>query len=153
MITRLTLIALLLASTAHAQEVRPVPDYLSYATAAVNPSIAIWKAVHSEHKVCSLAQLGISEVVGNGATLTMKHFIKSPRPVTGLAPDGMPSGHSMNGVLGSISSGWRIGASFSIGTGILRSTKGANRHTAPQIAMGLVIGAGAELTGHLLHCQ
>lgn len=151
MITRLTLIALLLASTAHAQEVRPVPDYLSYATAAVNPSIAVWKAMHSEHKVCSLAQLGISEAVGNITTLTMKHFIKSPRPVAELAPDGMPSGHSMNAVLGSMSSGWKVGVSFSVGTALLR--KGANRHTTSQVLAGLGIGVGAELSGHLLHCQ
>lgn len=151
MITRLTLVLLLLSPAAYAQEVRPIPDALSYATAAVNPSIAIWKAVHSKHKVCSLTQLGVSELVGNGVTLTMKHFIKSTRPAASLAPDGMPSGHSMNSMLGSMSSGWVVGASFSIGTGALR--KAANRHTTNQVLVGWAIGAGADLSGHLLHCE
>lgn len=134
----------------HAQEpVKPWADVTSYGTAAVNPVTAAIKAWHSSDPACALGRLAISEAIGNGVALVMKHFIVSPRPCLGCPPDGMPSSHVMNSSLGMFSSKW--GFTATIATGFLRHE--ANRHTWQQIATGAAIGVGAELGGRLIPCQ
>lgn len=140
-----------LAPAAGAQEaVRPVPDVVSYGTAAINPSIALWKALHSSDKLCQLSRLGVAEIVGNGATLTIKRLRfghpDAERPCAGCTPDGDPSGHSMNGAIGAFSSGW--GISFALPTPWLRVE--ANRHTKTQAVKGTLLGLGAEAFSHLI---
>jgi hypothetical protein len=125
-------------------------DGVSWATAFVNPTIAVIEALRSEHRWCKLGQLGISELVGNVAVLTLKHFIVSPRPCFGCRPDGQPSGHSMNSVLGYRAWNPGIGLSFTFATGGLRHE--ANRHEWDQIVRGWLLGAGADTVGALLRC-
>lgn len=147
----LLLVLLLSVPLAAQQPVREVPDVASWATAAVNPAIGVWRAVHAPDPMCRLSQLGLAELIGNGTVLLIKHFVTSQRPCAGCRADGMPSGHSMNSVIGLGSSrGWRIGVSIglAVGTGGLRSA--ANRHTAPQVAVGLGIGVGADALSHLI---
>jgi membrane-associated phospholipid phosphatase len=154
--TLLCLLLLLLTPTALSAQtlpmtpVEPWSDALSYGTAVVNPSIAAWKAWHSNSRGCKLFQLAIAELTGNGTSLTIKHFTNSPRPCFLCQPDGMPSGHTMNAAIGQIESGFAIGYTFSWGTGILRTT--AHRHTPTQVVAGWLIGAGADALGHLKHC-
>lgn len=124
-------------------------DWASYGTAAVNPTRAAVDAFRAEHRWCQLGRLALSEGVGNGVTLALKHVIRSPRPCVGCRADGMPSGHSMNSVVG-FSRHWQLGAAFAWGTQALRGE--ANRHTVPQRLAGLAIGVGAELTGRLIPC-
>lgn len=123
-------------------EVRSLPDAISWATAAVNPSVAVYKAIRSPEPICQLSRLLVAEGIGNGLTFFGKRFITSPRPAAGLMPDGMPSGHSMNSVIGIDSTGWALGGSFAIGTGALRVV--AQRHTKTQVVMGLLLGGVAE---------
>jgi len=147
---RVLLVLLLLAAPVHAQE--PVvrwADWASWGTAAANPTIAVVRAARSESPKCRLAQLALSEAVGNGATFAVKHLVASPRPCLGCAPDGMPSGHTMNSTIGY--TGWRYGMAFSFATGQLRQD--AHRHTLPQVLAGLGIGIGAEFAGRLVKCQ
>lgn len=141
---------LLLASPVSAQDVRPVPDVLSYGTAALNPALATWKAWHSADPVCGLSKLAISELVGNGAVLVLKRVIHSPRPCPGCVADGMPSGHSMNGAIGAFSNGgW--GFAFTVPTPFLRVE--ANRHTRKQAVVGTLIGLGADAFGqYVMKC-
>jgi membrane-associated phospholipid phosphatase len=145
-------LVVLAARSASAQvpvPVAPWADWASYGTALVNPVTAAVSALTSHDKVCRLGQLGISELVGNVATLTLKRLIVSPRPCLGCAPDGMPSGHTMNSTIG-FSSRWKVGVLFSVGTAELRAD--AHRHTPWQVAAGAAIGVGAEAAGHLLRC-
>ncbi len=145
----LNLALLLFPLTVHAQEpVTTWADVASYATAAVNPTIATVEAFRSTQKACRLGRIALSEGILNGVGLTMKHFILSPRPCIGCAPDGMPSGHSGNSMIGA--SGWRYGIVFGATTGSLRMQ--ANRHTHTQVAAGLLLGAGSEFAGRLIHC-
>lgn len=123
-------------------------DGVSWGTAFVNPTVAVVKAWQSDDKKCRLGRLALSEGILNGVSLTLKHFIVSPRPCLGCAPDGMPSGHSGNSVIGS--SSWNFGIVFAASTGALRME--ANRHTPKQVAAGLLVGAGAELAGRLIRC-
>ena len=133
-----------------AQEpVAKIPDAVSWGTAFVNPAIAAVKAARSATPKCELLRLGLSEAVGNVATIAIKHFVVSPRPCLGCAPDGSPSGHSMNATIGV--SGWRYGLLFSVGTMQLR--REANRHTLPQVLQGFAVGIGAEAAGRLLKCE
>ena len=144
-------LVLLLASPARAQEpVEKWADYTSWATALANPTIAAVQAARSSDPKCRLGQLALSEAIGNGATLALKHLIVSPRPCVGCAPDGMPSGHTMNSAIG-VSSRWQVGLFFTLGTAELRTA--ANRHTPAQVAAGAALGFVAEWAGHrLLHC-
>lgn len=144
---------LLLALPAAAQipvPVSPLADWASYGTAAINPTMAAVEVWRSPQRGCRFAQLAISEAVGNGVALTLKHFIVSPRPCIGCTPDGMPSGHTMNSIIG-VSASWRVGMLFAVGTGGLRMA--AHRHTLWQVAAGAALGVGAEATGRLLKCQ
>ncbi len=142
---------LLLAQMVSAQvPVSPVPDWASYGTAAVNPTIAAVEAWRSPSRACRFGQLAISEAVGNVAALTLKHFIVSARPCLGCIPDGDPSGHAMNSMIGFSARNWGFGLSLGLFTGDLRYE--AHRHFPSQIAKGLVLGALAEGAGHLLRC-
>lgn len=145
----------------HGQE-RPVvewSDWSSYGTAIGNPlsaGIAGWR---SGNTGCALERLAISEGVGNLATLGIKHFVTSPRPCLGCAADGLPSGHTMNSVIGATGAQWgglrswqrwAVSSGLVVLTGFLRHD--ANRHTWTQVASGAAIGAGAEAFGQLLRC-
>lgn len=132
-----------------AQELKPWPNAISYGTALVNPVMAVVDAWKSNDRPCKFGRLALSELVGNGTTLVMKHFIVSPRPYIGSKPDGMPSGHTMNSSIGMFSSKW--GFVFAVATGVERHE--ANAHTWKQIGMGAAIGVGSELTGHLIRCK
>ena len=148
---RVLLVLLLLAAPVHAQE--PVvrwADWASWGTAAANPTIAVVRAARSESPKCRLAQLALSEAVGNGATFAVKHLVASPRPCLGCAPDGMPSGHTANSAIG-FSRHWQLGLAFTLGTAALRTD--ANRHTKEQVFWGAVLGFTGEAAGHLLKCQ
>jgi membrane-associated phospholipid phosphatase len=143
--------ALALAAPAAAQvPISPAPDVLSYATAVINPALGVVDALRAADRGCRLARLALSEGIGNGLALTLKHFIVSPRPCLGCLPDGMPSGHTMNSVIG-VSSHWQLGVAFTLETGALRQA--AHRHTLPQVLAGAGIGVLSESVGHLLRCQ
>ncbi len=146
------LVALCCVVPLRAQEpVARVPDVASYATAAVNPAVAVYKAIRSDQPWCHLAQFGVSELIGNGSTFGLKKAIVSARPCAGCAPDGMPSGHSMNSVIG-VSSNWRVGIYFSLGTAQLRQE--AHRHTPWQTVAGLALGGASEWAGQrLVRCR
>lgn len=134
----------------HAQApVQPWADVSSYPTAMVNPATAAIEAWRSNDRACRFGRLALSEAIGNGVALTLKHFIVSPRPCLGCVPDGMPSGHTMNSAIGMFSSRW--GFTATIATGVLRHE--ANRHTWKQIAAGAALGVGAETAGLLLKCR
>jgi membrane-associated phospholipid phosphatase len=144
----------------HAQApVKPWADWSSYGTAVGNPGAAAVDAWRSDRRGCNLARLALSEGVGNGITLWAKRTYDSPRPCLGCAPDGMPSGHTMNSVIGSSQWGgglkpWQhylIAGGLVAATGWLRHD--ANRHTWRQIAAGAVLGVGAEAAGHLITCR
>lgn len=145
---KLALLFLLLAAPCAAQEVRPLADVGSYGTALVNPLTAAVAAWRSPSRGCRLARLALSEAIGNGLTIGLKRVLVSPRPCLGCAPDGMPSGHTMNSLIGASSSRW--GFTASIATGALRH--GANRHTWPQVLAGAAVGVGAEAAGRLVRC-
>ncbi len=146
------LLIVALAGPVAAQEpVNKAADYASWGTALANPTIAAVKAARGPDPWCHLGQLGLSEVIGNSASMTLKHFIVSPRPCLGCAPDGMPSGHTMNSAIG-VSSNWRIGLFFTLGTASLRQE--AHRHTPLQVLMGAALGGGAEWAGQkMLRCK
>lgn len=146
------LILVLVAGPAHAQQpVNHWADWASYETAAVSPAIAAVKAWKSPDRSCKLKQLALSEGIGNGLALAMKHFIVSPRPCVGCSPDGMPSGHAMNAMIG-VRASWKWGGAAALATEELR--RDANRHTRTQGAVGLGLGALAEFAGHtFVHCQ
>jgi membrane-associated phospholipid phosphatase len=150
---KLLLLALLLlpqmASCQTLPPVQPWADAASWGTALINPSVAAIEAWRSPQRKCRLGQLAISEAIGNGVAITLKHFVVSPRPCFGCPTDGMPSGHTMNGVIG-FSSSWRVGVGFAWGTAVLRTE--AHRHTPWQVAAGAALGIGAEAAGHLLRC-
>ncbi len=134
-----------------AQEpVRSLPDKVSYGTALINPAIAAYRAARSAHPWCELGRLGLSEAIGNVSVFALQRFVVSPRPCLGCGRNGLPSGHAMNSVIG-ISSTWRFGIYFSVATAHLRSV--SNQHTKTQAALGLLLGAGAEVAGQkLLRC-
>lgn len=141
---------ILMGVSARAQQpVQKFPDVVSYGTALINPTVAMVDAWRSPSRGCHFARLALSEAVGNGIALTMKHFIVSPRPCLGCAPDGMPSGHTMNSAMGIFSSQW--GFTATIATGVLRHE--AKRHTWQQIAMGAAVGVGSEAAGRLIKCE
>jgi len=134
----------------HAQEpVKPWADVTSWGTSFVNPGIAAVEAWQSNDRACRFGRLALSEAIGNGVALAMKHFIVSPRPCLGCNAMGMPSGHTMQSSIGMFSSRW--GFTATIATGVLRHE--ANRHTWQQIAAGAAIGVGAEAAGRLIKCQ
>lgn len=116
----------------------------------VNPTIAAVNAWRSPDRACRFGQLALSEAIGNGVALILKKGLVSARPCLGCQPDGMPSGHTMNGTIG-FSSRWKYGVVFSVATAELRTD--AHRHTPWQVAAGAVLGVGAEAAGHLLKCQ
>lgn len=140
--------------------VAPVPDWASYATAAANPSIAVWHAVRSDDRWCQLGQLGVSALVTTGVGLTAQHFIVSPRPCVGspgCSGNGGPSMHAAIGVLG-ISKGFRSGLGVTVSVTLAVGTAGARvdaeRHTVTQAAAGVALGALAEWAGHaLVRCE
>lgn len=139
-----------LATPAAAQPpVEPWANWASYGTALVNPAIAAVDAWRSPHRGCRLGQLAISELVGNAASMTLKHFLVSPRPCLGCGSDGMPSGHTMNSTIG-VTARWKVGVLFTVATAELRTD--AHRHTPWQVAAGAALGFGAEAAGHLLRC-
>lgn len=154
----LVLMFLLISSSAGAQQlpVRAWSDWSSYGTAVGNPGAAAVAAYRSEHPACNLGRLALSEGIGNGLTLAAKHSFASPRPCLGCAPDGMPSGHTMNSAIGSWTAwghGWKgklLSAGLVASTGFLRHD--ANRHTWRQIAAGALIGFGSEAAGQLIPC-
>jgi len=148
---------LLVASTASAQEsVREVPDVISWGTAAVNPALGVWRAIHSGDPQCKLSQLLVSTGIASSGLL-LQHFIRSPRPCLGspgCSGNGMPSMHSAYSTIGALSgsgSGWKnigIGVTFSVGTGVGRRL--ANRHTTPQVLGGMSLGWLSEFLGQAL---
>jgi membrane-associated phospholipid phosphatase len=149
---RVLALALLLLMSEPAAAQPPVErwaDWASFGTALVNPTIAAVDAWRSPRRGCRLGQLAISELVGNAASMTLKHFIVSPRPCLGCASEGMPSGHTMNSTIG-FSSRWKVGVVFTVATAELRTD--AHRHTPWQVAAGAALGIGAEAAGHLLRC-
>src|ERR1044071_4925460 len=127
---KLLLVVLLVGLPATAFAQQPVTrwaDWASYGTAAVNPTLAAWDARHSR---CKLARLALSEGIGNGLTLALKHRVISARPCLGCVPDGFPSGHTMNGLVG-FSRNWKVGLAFGLATAELRNE--ANRATPWQV--------------------
>lgn len=142
----------LLATPARAQEpVVPWADALSWGTALANPTIAGIQAARSADPKCELGRLLISEALANAATLTLKHFIVSPRPCLGCGADGFPSGHTGNSAVG-LSQHWTIGLSLTLATADLRHQ--ARRHTVPQVIAGALIGTLADVAGQrLLRCR
>jgi len=137
------------AQTLPMQPVQPAWDWASYGTAAVNPGVAAYKAIR--HKDwCKLGQLGISELIGNTVTIVVKRHVESPRPCFMCPPDGMPSGHSMNGAIGAwANGGW--GYAFTVVTPFMRYE--ARRHTKKQAVFGTLLGVGSDAAGHLLRCN
>jgi membrane-associated phospholipid phosphatase len=148
---------LVLARPVQAQP-RPVTqwsDWASYGTALGNPAAAAVAAWRSDHRLCALGQLALSEGVGNGITIWSKHVITSPRPCLGCDPDGSPSGHTMNSVIGFSrwSHGWvqyLVAGGLAAATGWLRHDAG--RHFWRQIGEGALLGVGAEAAGQLIRC-
>lgn len=147
----LFVLCLQMPTYAQQRPVREWADWSSYGTALVNPTNAAVHAWRSGDRWCELGQLAIAEGVGNGTALVIKHFVKAERPCLGCAPDGEPSGHSMNATLGYRTSDWRYGMVFAWGTGLLRNL--ANRHYWYQIGSGILLGVGADWVGHLLKCR
>ena len=142
------LVFVLLPHVLWAQEVNKWANGVSWATAFVNPTVAAVDALKSEQKGCRLARLALSEAIGNGVTIVLKHVIESPRPCVGCAADGFPSGHTANSFIGV--SGWRYGFAFGFTTGQLR--RDAHRHTFPQVLAGAAIGIGSEFAGRVVKC-
>ncbi len=134
----------------NAQAVNRLPDAISWGTAFTNPTLAIVDAIRGPQTKCHLARLALSEAVGNGLTIGLKHLIVSPRPCVGCGVDGFPSGHTMNSTIG-FSRDWRVGLSFTLGTAILRHE--AHRHTSQQVLAGALVGIGAESIGRLVPCE
>lgn len=158
-------LALLAAAPLQAQ---PLPvarwaDWSSYGTAIANPADVAIRAVR-DRDWCALGRLGIQEAVGNGATWGLKRaFYGQPvaeRPCLGCAPDGEPSGHTMNSGIGADAArwgfadrwkGWIVSAGLVALTGLLRHE--ANRHYWHQILAGAAVAAGADAAGYLLRCE
>lgn len=154
---RLLAIVILLCTAipVQAQEVKPLPDWVSYGTAGVDAAKSAFDAWRAPDRGCRFARLGLSEAIGNGVTLAVKHFVHSDRPCSGYTAscgsDGQPSGHTVNSFIGGLDSP-RLGWSFGVTTGLLRSA--ANRHFPFQIYTGALIGIGADLLPRaFLHCQ
>lgn len=150
MLKRISIVAVLLLSASPLYAQQPVTkwaDWSSYGTAAVNPALAAWDARHDR---CKLARLAVQESIGNGLTLALKHRIVSVRPCVGCAPDGFPSGHTMNSLIG-FSRNWKVGLAFGLATAELRNE--ANRHTPWQILAGAGVAVAAEASGYLIRCQ
>jgi membrane-associated phospholipid phosphatase len=146
----LLLVLLLCVPLSAQQPVQPWADYASYPTAFVNPTVAAVDAWRSSSRACHFGRLALSEAIGNGVTLALKHVIVSPRPCMGFGcqADGMPSGHTMNSAIGMFSS--RYGFTATIATGGLRMA--AHRHTWQQVLAGAAVGVGAEAAGRLVRC-
>lgn len=156
---------LMLSAPVQAQPrpVREWADWASYGTAMANPAGALQAALAGDHKACDLGRLAIREVVGNTATIGLKHWRygepDAVRPCLGCAPDGDPSGHTANGIIGSSTawSGlhgwvrWVVVASTAAATGLLRHD--SFRHFWEQIGKGALVGVGAEASGYLLRCK
>lgn len=132
-------------------------DYVSWATAAVNPVWGTIEAARGERPGCHLGQLALSASVGLGTAFTLQHVITSPRPC--CPGNGMPSAHATASMLGlsqpSPARGFSLRMTVGVGsagaTAVLRPI--ANRHTKTQAAFGIVLGAGSEAVGHLLRCD
>jgi len=140
-------LVLLLSAPLCAQDVRPVPDALSWGTAAVNPTVGLVRAFQSEDRACHLKRLAVSGGIASTGIL-LQRVIDSPRPC--CAGNGMPSLHAAFGSVGS-SWSWGFGASFAVGTGGLRVA--ANRHTRGQAWAGVLLGMGGELASQLIRCE
>ncbi len=138
-------------------------DWSSYGTAVANPANAAIRAIR-DHHWCELGRLGIQEGIGNGVTLGLKNVAyglpAAVRPCAGCAPDGWPSGHTMNSGIGADAArwgfadrwkDWAVSAGLVFLTGLLRHE--ANRHYWSQIGVGAAIAAGADAAGYLLHCE
>lgn len=134
----------LLPHVLFAQEVNRWADDVSWGTAFINPAISAVQAARSDTPKCQLAQLGVTAGILTAAVVATKHFVTSPRPCAGCAPDGWPSGHTAFSGLGA--HGWRYGFEFT--TASLRML--AHRHTAPQVTAGALYAAGATLAGEKL---
>jgi membrane-associated phospholipid phosphatase len=134
------------------------PEVASFATAAVNPTMAVIKAWRSQHRWCHLGQFVIAQGIGQTTTFGMKHFINgksAERPCIGCDHDGMPSGHSMNSAIGAgwPANGWQWGMSIGFTLATMELRRAAHKHTTPQVLAGAGIGLGSEWAGHhLLHC-
>lgn len=152
MIGPVGLLVVALQVTQPLQPVAPVPDTVSWGVAAIDP---VWSAVaawRGPSRGCALVRLGVAEAVGNGVALLVKSRVRSARPCTGCPADGMPSAHTMNGMIGTglgTPVGWGLG--LGVGTGALRVL--AHRHTWPQVVAGLGLGLGADLAGSLVRCH
>lgn len=141
-----------------------MPDWISWGTAFTAPSIAVAHALKSDHPTRELLRVGLSEVIGNGATMLIKHQVTADRPCMGYdhcKPDGMPSGHSANGFIGSAvfvapcglemspTARW-VSVTAAVATPILRVL--AHRHTVGQAIIGSLIGLGATAAGRFIPC-
>ncbi len=145
------------ASLASAQEpVARVPDVASWITAGANAAGAIVEATRSDDAKCRLGQLAVSEAIGLGVAFTLQHVVISARPCLGCAPNGMPSAHVTQSLLGSTASAKGLTWGFSIGmaVGTAEGRDRAHRHTRTQQAAGFALGSLAEWGGHqLVKCR
>lgn len=145
-------VALVVAAPAAAQvAVAPIPDAISYGTAAANPTRVVVDVLRSDGdtpaKACRLAQLAVSEAIGNAVAIALKAIVVAPRPCAGCAPDGMPSGHTLNSAIGLQAGGPRAIA-FVVATGALRIA--AHRHTPTQVVAGAAAGLVADRLGRVV---
>lgn len=125
-------------------------DAASYGTALVNPVTAAVVAWRGPDRWCHLERIGLAELIGNVSTIGIKHLVRSERPCLGCAPDGMPSGHTMNSFIGYRSFNIGYGIAWGGATGGLRMA--AHRHTPWQVLAGAAIGIGSTELGNLLRC-
>ncbi len=133
-----------------------VPDVVSWATAGANATVAITEAIRSDETKCRLGQLAVSEAIGMGAAFTLQHFIISARPCLGCAPNGMPSAHVTQSLLGSTASARGLTWGFSLGMalGTAEGRDRAHRHTRAQQVAGFALGSVAEWAGHqVVRCR
>jgi hypothetical protein len=145
-------LALLLISPLSAQEpVRPVPDAISWGTAAAGPAIAVVRAIRGDDTKCELARLAVGAGIVNGTGLLLQHFVHSPRPC--CAGNGLPSLHVANSSVGLLATpgGWRLGLSVGLILGTAAGRVEANRHTKAQAwGWGPLVGVGGDVASHFL---
>ncbi len=152
----LVLIALRGGVLAAQEPVARVPDVASWVTAGANATGAVVDAIRSDDATCRLGQLAISEAIGMGAAFTLQHFIISARPCLGCAPNGMPSAHVTQSLIGSTASARGLTWGFSLGMalGTAEGRDRAHRHTRAQQVAGFALGSLAEWTGQrLVRCR
>ncbi len=152
----LVLVALSGASVTAQEPVARVPDVASWITAGANTAGAIVEATRSDDAKCRLGQLAVSEAIGLGVAFTLQHVVISARPCLGCAPNGMPSAHVTQSLLGSTASAKGLTWGFSIGMaiGTAEGRDRAHRHTRAQQAAGFALGSLAEWGGHrIIRCR